>query len=231
MRNKIEIEFLELKQGDRSVDEYDANFIELARFAQDYVNSEAQKAKRFQLGLKPEIQSGVVILQLKTYTSVVQASMFGKNGDKGFRRQSFLQIGLVTLQSVLTKSSWSGPISECKQCGKRPDGVCKANIECFKCGHKGHYASECKMENSGVTCYNCGKIGHLAKNCRGVSQDSMGGSASKGPASSTPKARTFKMTKRSTAQDPDVVPGTLFLNFIPVKVLIESGVSKLFKYG
>ncbi|KAL8098479.1 hypothetical protein AgCh_031298 [Apium graveolens] len=40
-----------------------------------YVSSEAQRAKRFQQGLKPKIRSEVVALQLKTYTSVVQAAL------------------------------------------------------------------------------------------------------------------------------------------------------------
>ncbi|KAL8148694.1 hypothetical protein AgCh_005886 [Apium graveolens] len=75
----MEIEFLELKQGERSVAEYEAKFIELARFVPDYAHSEAQKARRFQHGLKPEIWSGVVILQLKTYTSVVQEFMSVSN--------------------------------------------------------------------------------------------------------------------------------------------------------
>ena len=29
----------------------------------------------------------------------------------------------------------------------------KKNVQCFKFGHKGHYASECKPENPGVICY------------------------------------------------------------------------------
>ena len=41
------MEFLELKQGDRSVTEHEAKFTELARIAPEYVSSEAQRAKRF----------------------------------------------------------------------------------------------------------------------------------------------------------------------------------------
>ncbi|KAL8155023.1 hypothetical protein AgCh_000411 [Apium graveolens] len=48
--------------GDKSVAEYEAKFTELARFIPDYVPSEAQKARRFQQGLKPEIRRRVVAL-------------------------------------------------------------------------------------------------------------------------------------------------------------------------
>ena len=67
-------------------------------------------------------------------------------------------------------------------------------------------------------------MGHVAWNCKTATQ----GTASQGPAFSTAKARTFKMTKRSNAQDSDVVAGTLSLNSVPVKVLFDSGASKSF---
>ncbi|XP_074374734.1 uncharacterized protein LOC141715152 [Apium graveolens] len=70
LQNQLEVEFLELKQGEKSLAEYEAKFTELARFVPEYVNSEAQKAKRFQQGLKPEIHSGVLTLQLKAYPSL-----------------------------------------------------------------------------------------------------------------------------------------------------------------
>ncbi|KAL8124051.1 hypothetical protein AgCh_011890 [Apium graveolens] len=60
----------------------EAKFTELARIAPEYVSSEAQRAKRFQQGLKPEIRSGVVALELKTYTSVVQAALVIESDQK-----------------------------------------------------------------------------------------------------------------------------------------------------
>ncbi|KAL8104948.1 hypothetical protein AgCh_028926 [Apium graveolens] len=93
---------------------------------------------------------------------------------------------------------------------------------------KGHYASECSSGNPIVTCFKCGKVGHIARNCKAASQGIVGGSASQGPATSTARARTFKMTKRSNAQDSDVVVDTLFINSVSVKVLFDSGVSKSF---
>ncbi|KAL8091511.1 hypothetical protein AgCh_033944 [Apium graveolens] len=70
---------------------------------------------------------------------------------------------------------------------------------------KGHYTSECSSGNPRVTCFKCGKIGDISRNCKVATQGSVGGSVSQGPAISTARARTFKMTKRSNAQDSDVV--------------------------
>ncbi|XP_063944603.1 uncharacterized protein LOC135150927 [Daucus carota subsp. sativus] len=102
------------------------------------------------------------------------------------------------------------------------------NVDCFRCGQKGHYSTECRVQNPGITCHKCGKVGHVANNCRSNIQTSVGGSSCQGPVNSTARARTFKMTKKSTPQDSDVVAGTLSLNFVPVKVLFDSGASKSF---
>ncbi|XP_074347335.1 uncharacterized protein LOC141686184 [Apium graveolens] len=82
LRNQLEVEFLELKQDEKSVAEYEAKFTEFARLVPVYVSTEAQKEKRLWQGLKPEIRSGVVDLQLKTYTSVVQAALVIESDQK-----------------------------------------------------------------------------------------------------------------------------------------------------
>ncbi|KAL8110718.1 hypothetical protein AgCh_026455 [Apium graveolens] len=277
LQNQLEVEFLELKQDEKSVAEYEAKFMELARLVPVYVSTEAQKAKRFQQGLKPKIRSGVVALQLKTYPSVVQVALviesdqklaakekgdkkrkfesiqykglvnqiidskwvgetnpggssqrfqkrFGQNRNKRFRIQNFPQARPATTSVASTPAQSSNSVMDCKVCGKRHSGPCKRDVQCFKCHQKGHYASECNIEKPAVTCYNCGKVGHVARYCKTATQ----GTASQGPASSTAKSRTFKMTKRSNAQDSDVVAGTLPLNSVLVKVLFDSGASKSF---
>ena len=64
-------EFLELKQGATTVMEYVARFIELARFADDYVATDMAKVRRFENGLKLSIRARIVGLRLQDMDSMV----------------------------------------------------------------------------------------------------------------------------------------------------------------
>ena len=57
-------EFLELKQGTMTVMDYVARFMELARFADDYVATDMAKVRRFENELKLSIRGRVVGLRL-----------------------------------------------------------------------------------------------------------------------------------------------------------------------
>ena len=61
-------EFLEMKQGVTTVMDYVARFIELARFADDYVATDLAKVRRFYNGLKLSIRAGIVGLRLQDRT-------------------------------------------------------------------------------------------------------------------------------------------------------------------
>ena len=55
METQMELKFLELKQENMTVTEYEAKFTELSRFVPEFVNTDAKRARRFQQGLKPWI--------------------------------------------------------------------------------------------------------------------------------------------------------------------------------
>ena len=57
-------EFLELNQGTMIVMEYVANFLELARFADDYVATDMAKVRKFENRLKLSIRGKIVGLLL-----------------------------------------------------------------------------------------------------------------------------------------------------------------------
>ena len=62
LQDRMELQFLELKQGDMSVVEYERKFAELARFVPTYIDTDRKRAKRFQQGLKAWIRGKLAIL-------------------------------------------------------------------------------------------------------------------------------------------------------------------------
>ena len=68
-------EFLELKQGAMTVIDYVARFMELARFADDYVATDLAKVRRFKNGLKLSIQARIVGLRLQDMDSMVGTAL------------------------------------------------------------------------------------------------------------------------------------------------------------
>ena len=68
-------EFLELKQGAMTVMDYVARFIELARFADDYLATDMAKVRRFEIGLKFSIRTRIVGLRLQDMDSMVGTTL------------------------------------------------------------------------------------------------------------------------------------------------------------
>ena len=68
-------EFLELKQGTMTVMEYVAKFIELARFAYNYVVTDMVKVRKFEDGLKFSIRGKIVGFLLQDMDYMVRTTM------------------------------------------------------------------------------------------------------------------------------------------------------------
>ncbi|KAL8124891.1 hypothetical protein AgCh_012526 [Apium graveolens] len=202
IKSQMEMEFLELKQGDRSVTEYEAKFTELARIVPIFqaalvIESDQRLAAKKQGEKKRKLESGPARSESGIASRKFQR-WFGKNKNKKFKRQNFPQARPSTTSVNSTPTRY---------------------------GQKGHYSMECKSETQGVTCFSCGKVGHIARNCKSVTKGNVGRSVSQGLATGSARARTFKMTKKSPVHDSDVVAGTLSLNSVLVNILFDSGAS------
>ena len=68
-------EFLKLKQGTMTMMDYVARFMELARFADDYVATDMAKVRRFENGLKLSIRARIVGLRLQDMDSMVGTAL------------------------------------------------------------------------------------------------------------------------------------------------------------
>ena len=74
-RHAKDREFLELRQGTMTVLQYVAKFIELARFADDYVATDMAKVRNFEDGMKLSIRGKIVGLFLQDMDSMVKTTM------------------------------------------------------------------------------------------------------------------------------------------------------------
>lgn len=271
MQNQMEIKFLELKQENLSVAEYERKFTELARFVPEYVDTDEKRAKRFQQGLKPWIRSRVAVFELTTYAAVVQKAMiiesesdwsqkeksgkkrkaettegqhnprnfqnqftkrpeFQPKGNVGFRRFESGNTGQGNrLQNMNQQRNQRPPMQECRVCGKRHGGVCtKTNVVCYKCNQKGHYANECQGQKPVVRCHKCGQTGHIARDCKTPAPASNVRRITGPPTTNQPTARAVNMTMGEAVKDTNVVAGTLPINSVNAKVLIDSGATRSF---
>ncbi|XP_028127500.1 uncharacterized protein LOC114323991 [Camellia sinensis] len=77
-RDRKVSEFEWLKQGSITVVEYEAKFTELARFALHMVNTDYNKARKFESGLRNDIQERVNVLKLPTYVDLLDRALMSK---------------------------------------------------------------------------------------------------------------------------------------------------------
>ncbi|XP_063938038.1 uncharacterized protein LOC135147914 [Daucus carota subsp. sativus] len=133
VQDKMEIKFLELKQGNLSVAEYEAKFTELSRFVPEYVDSEIKRAKRFQQGLKQWIRSRIAMFELKEYPAMVQKAMIIE-GESDF--------------SVKERDDKKRKAEKGHYANSCPHDKPKSSVNCFKCGNYGHYAKDCRADAS-----------------------------------------------------------------------------------
>ena len=65
VKDRLAMEFQDLKQDQLTVSQYEAKFTQLSRYAEKLVSEEEDRTKRFMRGLKPKIRSKLVPFQVQ----------------------------------------------------------------------------------------------------------------------------------------------------------------------
>ncbi|XP_011621788.1 uncharacterized protein LOC105420304 [Amborella trichopoda] len=82
VKERKEVEFIELQQGRLNIDQYAAKFLELSRYAPHIINMEARKANKFERGLRPDIRGRVMSANLKAFSQLMDlARKIERDGD------------------------------------------------------------------------------------------------------------------------------------------------------
>nr|XP_027066234.1 uncharacterized protein LOC113692084 [Coffea arabica] len=72
IQEKREDEFIKLRQGTFSVAEYEGKFIKLSKYAPELVTKERKIIRRFVQGFNVEIQEGLAVAQIYTFTEALE---------------------------------------------------------------------------------------------------------------------------------------------------------------
>ncbi|RDX65287.1 hypothetical protein CR513_56065, partial [Mucuna pruriens] len=229
IRNKKQVEFLELKQGDDTVVDYVSKFEALVRFCPTYegvVNEEA-KCVKFISGLRPKIK------QVFNYQGIARFHELANkcrvyDEDNCARVAHYRSGGPIRDQSKHGSSSRSKPYSclagnsnvrrgsegsvqrrsqelAVSQTSRGGSVGSTLPINCYRCGRSGHHAYH--YEARDVTCFRCNERGHISRDCPRAMQESTVASGSANGSTSKPKAtrRVFSLSGTKAAQSDDLI--------------------------
>ncbi|KAL0543604.1 hypothetical protein IC582_018704 [Cucumis melo] len=177
LRDAKRQEFLNLEQGDMTVEQYDAEFDMLSRFAPEMIATEAARADKFVRGLRLDIQGLVRAFRPATHADALRLAVdlslqeranssktAGRGSTSGQKRKAEQQPVSVPqrnfrpggeFRSFQQKPFETGEAARgkplCTTCGKHHLGRCLFGTRtCFKCRQEGHTADRCPLRLTGI---------------------------------------------------------------------------------
>ncbi|KAL0556381.1 hypothetical protein IC582_004894 [Cucumis melo] len=177
LRDAKRQEFLNLEQGDMTVEQYDAEFDMLTRFAPEMIATEAARADKFVRGLRLDIQGLVRAFRPATHADALRLAVdlslqeranssktAGRGSTSGQKRKAEQQPVPVPqrnfrpggeFRSFQQKPFEAGEAARgkplCTTCGKHHLGRCLFGTRtCFKCRQEGHTADRCPLRVTGI---------------------------------------------------------------------------------
>ncbi|KAL0541789.1 hypothetical protein IC582_021849 [Cucumis melo] len=177
LRDAKRQEFLNLEQDDMTVEQYDAEFDMLSRFAPEMIATEAARADKFVRGLRLDIQGLVRAFRPATHADALRLAVdlslqeranssktAGRGSTSGQKRKAEQQPVPVPqrnfrpggeFRTFQQKPFEAGEAARgkplCTTCGKHHLGRCLFGTRtCFKCRQEGHTADRCPLRLTGI---------------------------------------------------------------------------------
>ncbi|XP_038988015.1 uncharacterized protein LOC120112523 [Phoenix dactylifera] len=192
---ELEREFLSLSQGSMSVEDYEAEFDRLSRFAPSLVQDPIARMSRFEEGLRPHLRRGLAAVHWTDYDDLVdraknmeiiwketqeahkgrlkRARDSDSDSERHVRRPVQIRHGAGQRappgRTAPEHRVISGTCYFCSQIGHKaidcPRRLPRVGA-CYRCGQQGHKMAQCPQTQSRtIVCYGCGQPGHRISSC------------------------------------------------------------------
>ncbi|CAA0807911.1 Unknown protein, partial [Striga hermonthica] len=236
----MERQFLALRQGTRSVDEYEREFTRLRAFVPDLVSTEAKRAHHFTDGLLPAVRHNIVGHGIQTYARTVAIA---QEVDASIRREAIptpaqpvaqppAQPNFAQQPKNKNKRKLKGGPDDRRNCQRQQPSI----PACPTCGRR--HREECLVGQN--ICFFCRQPGHIIPNCpeRLQQQPQQRQPQQQQPRQQPPRpqqqphgrqqARVFAVDQREADQHPSTMSGMIVLDDMPVYALFDTGATHSF---
>nr|CAD1837501.1 unnamed protein product [Ananas comosus var. bracteatus] len=160
-KKKLQEQFRKLKQGSRTVEEYEREFSHIVDCVRDVVRDDRDRADWFERGLRADIYRAVHILKLTTFAEVLDRALWAEQGNAHIREEreaSEKDGGKKRAQGS------SGAQTRSRKPPKYPRTQSKGRgpQRCTICGGN-HEPRTCDQREG--KCFTCGQAGHISRHC------------------------------------------------------------------